>query len=72
MFREIGGNAAVYFNQDEYKSNFSSVFEEYLKDEMNNREELSSLSMQRIIASSWDKTAEEYANFYKSIINGDK
>lgn len=71
-FREIGGNAAVYFNQDECKSNFSSVFEEYLKDEMNNRKELSSLSMQRIIASSWDKTAEEYANFYKSIINGDK
>lgn len=71
-FREIGMDAAIYFNQDKNVSNFSSVFEDFLNDEKNVRGEMIRLGMQRIKASSWEKTAQEYAEFYKAINNDNK
>ena len=67
-FREIAGEGALYFNQDYTGSNFSTVFESYLINENDIRNDLIDNGLNIIKLASWNKTAQQYADFYKRII----
>lgn len=67
-FREVGEDAAIYFNQDRKSSNFCDKFNEYMKDEQGNKSLLIEKERKCIAKSSWEGTAKQYADFYKSII----
>lgn len=67
-FREVGEDAAIYFNQDRKSSNFCEKFIEYMIDEQGNKTMLIEKERKCIAKSTWDETAKQYADFYKSII----
>lgn len=66
-FPEVGRNGAKYFQQDETSSTFSSVFFDYLEHEEAEKLAMTTEGLNIIKASSWEKTAQEYAAFYKEI-----
>lgn len=67
-FREVGGDAAIYFNQDMYTSDFAGKFDEFISKENDYRAFLIPKEIECIKNASWDKTAKQYADFYKSLV----
>lgn len=67
-FREVGGDAAIYFNQDINDSNFSEIFEQYFLNKDLLRDDLIRKESKYIKANTWERVAKQYSDFYHSIV----
>lgn len=67
-FREIAGDAGVFFKMDENTSDFVDVLEGVYSMKSSEREELINKQNARLSQFSWNKSAKQLADIYKSII----
>lgn len=67
-FPEIAGDAALYFDMNEEKSNFYEVYNSYMSEIKINRDVLIEKGYKRMELFSWKKAAEQYSDIYKTII----
>lgn len=67
-FREIAGYAGVFFKMDEDNSDFADALEGVYSMNSSEREELINKQNARLSQFSWDKSAKQLADIYKSII----
>ncbi len=68
-FPEIGGEAALYIEEDKYsdKSNLSSQLDYLYRMNQHERDEIVSKSLRRVKLFTWEKTAQNYAEVYRNV-----
>ena len=67
-FPEIAGGAAIYFNMNSEDSDFSQQFEHLYSMTYKEREDLLSKQRQRLQRYSWEKSAKQLVDIYRSLI----
>ena len=68
-FPEIAGDAAIYFNMDSKNSNLTEQIECLLSMSTEERRTLLTKQRERLKRFSWEKSANQLADVYQSVIN---
>ena len=67
-FPEIAGDAAIYFTMDNHTNNFGDIFIDYYNNHTTIKKQLLAKQKKRIKNYSWELSASQLADIYKTII----